>query len=73
MAFDENLVVRIRHALARKINIEEERMFGGIGFLLNGNLRVGVRKNRLVSDSARNRPHKATPHHEFLRPMPPMR
>jgi TfoX/Sxy family transcriptional regulator of competence genes len=48
MAFDESLAQRIRDALARKKNIEEKKMFGGIGFLLNGNLLVGVWKNSLI-------------------------
>jgi hypothetical protein len=34
MAFDDNLAARIRHALARKKNIEQKTMFGGIGFLV---------------------------------------
>jgi TfoX/Sxy family transcriptional regulator of competence genes len=42
MAFSESLAARIRAALARKKNIEEKKMFGGIGFLLNGNMLVGV-------------------------------
>ena len=48
MAFDENLAARIRDALARKKNIEEKKMFGGVGFLLNGNMLVGVWKNSLI-------------------------
>ncbi len=48
MAFDESLAARIRDALARKKNIEEKKMFGGIGFLLNGNMLVGVWKNSLI-------------------------
>jgi TfoX/Sxy family transcriptional regulator of competence genes len=48
MAFDENLAARIRHALARKKGIEEKKMFGGIGFLLNGNLLGGVWKDSLI-------------------------
>ena len=48
MAFDESLAARIRDALARKKNIEEKTMFGGIGFLLNGNMLVGVWKNSLI-------------------------
>jgi hypothetical protein len=42
MAFSECLAARIRGALARKNNIEENKMFSGIGFLLNGNMLVGV-------------------------------
>ena len=48
MAFSETLAQRIRDALARKKNIEEKKMFGGIGFLLNGNMLVGVWKDSLI-------------------------
>jgi TfoX/Sxy family transcriptional regulator of competence genes len=47
MAFDEALAGRIRRRLARRKNVEEKKMFGGIGFLLNGNLLVGAWKNAL--------------------------
>ena len=48
MAFDETLAARIRDALARKRGVEEKKMFGGIGFLLHGNMLVGVWKESLV-------------------------
>ena len=48
MAFGDNLAARIRHALARKKSIEENKMFGGIGFLLHGNMLVGVWKDSLI-------------------------
>jgi TfoX/Sxy family transcriptional regulator of competence genes len=48
MAFSEPLAERVRQALAQKRNVEEKRMFGGVGFLLNGNLLVGVRKDSLL-------------------------
>jgi TfoX/Sxy family transcriptional regulator of competence genes len=48
MAFDENLAARIRDALARKKGMEEKRMFGGVGFLLNRNMLVGVWKDSLI-------------------------
>ena len=48
MAFSEALAERIRHALARRKGIEEKKMFGGVGFLLDGNLLVGVRKDSLL-------------------------
>jgi hypothetical protein len=47
MAYDESLAPRIRAALARKKNLEE-KMFGGIGSLINGNLLVGVREDSLL-------------------------
>jgi len=49
MAFDESLAERIRQRLARRKNVEEKKMFGGVGFLLNGNLLVGVWKNSLIA------------------------
>lgn len=48
MAFNEHLAERIRQALARKKNSEEKKMFGGIGFLLNGNMLVGVWKDSMI-------------------------
>jgi hypothetical protein len=48
MAFNEALAERIRHGLARKKGIEEKKMFGGVGFLMNGNMLVGVWKNSMI-------------------------
>ena len=48
MAFDEILAARIRTSLARKKGIAEKKMFGGAGFLLNGNMLVGVWKDSLI-------------------------
>src|SRR5579864_3134416 len=48
MAFIEALAERIRQALARRKNVEEQKMFGGVGFLLNGNMLVGVWKDSLI-------------------------
>ena len=49
MAFDETLAERIRDRLARRKNVEAKKMFGGIGFLLNGNMLVGVWKDSLIA------------------------
>ena len=49
MAFDEALAERIRQLLARRKNVEEKKMFGGVGFLLHGNMLVGVWKNSLIA------------------------
>ena len=64
MAFSEALAERIRQRLARRKNVEEKKMFGGVGFLLNGNLLVGVWKDSLIarlgpdeSDEALLEPH----------------
>jgi TfoX/Sxy family transcriptional regulator of competence genes len=48
VAFDEALAERIRHLLTRRKNVGEKKLFGGVGFLLHGNLLVGVRKDSLL-------------------------
>jgi len=48
VAFDDSLAACIRDALARKKGIEEKKMFGGVGFHLNGNMLVGVWKDSLI-------------------------
>jgi uncharacterized protein YdhG (YjbR/CyaY superfamily)/TfoX/Sxy family transcriptional regulator of competence genes len=48
MAFSEALAERIRQALARHKYVEEKKMFGGVGFLLHGNILVGVWKDSLI-------------------------
>ena len=47
MAFDKSLAGRIRDALAG-LSVEEKKMFGGVGFLLGGNMLVGVWKDWLI-------------------------
>src|SRR5215469_15414448 len=47
MAYDEALAESIRRRLAQRKNVEEKKMFGGVGFLLNGHLLVGVWKDSL--------------------------
>jgi TfoX/Sxy family transcriptional regulator of competence genes len=42
MAYDEGLAQRIREHLAEVQEIEEKKMFGGIGYLLRGNMACGV-------------------------------
>ncbi len=49
MAFDKSLAARIRDALSRTKGVGEKKMFGGVCFLLNGNLLVGVWKDSLVA------------------------
>ena len=41
MAYDEDLVNRVREALAGE-RVEEKRMFGGLAFLINGNMAVAA-------------------------------
>lgn len=42
MAYDESLANEIRELVASERGIEEKRMFGGLAFLVNGNMSVAV-------------------------------
>ena len=48
MTFSESLAERIRQALARRKSVEAKKMFGGVGFLLNSNMVMGVWKESLI-------------------------
>lgn len=65
MAYDEDFAHRIRAELADVDGISEKAMFGGLGFLLRGNMAVGimstgdlmVRVGADGADDALARPH----------------
>jgi TfoX/Sxy family transcriptional regulator of competence genes len=42
MAYDEDLAARIRDHLGAEPGVTEKRMFGGLAFLVNGNMSVAV-------------------------------
>ncbi len=42
MAYDEDLAARIREQLSDQDGVSEKRMFGGLAFLLAGNMAVGL-------------------------------
>jgi TfoX/Sxy family transcriptional regulator of competence genes len=48
MPYDEFLAARIRAAIGPLPKLEEKKMFGGIGFIINGNMACGVHKNDLI-------------------------
>ena len=48
MPYSEALADRIRLSLRGRRQIAEKKMFGGVGFLLHGNLCVGVWKTSLI-------------------------
>ena len=48
MAFDEKLAQRISSILKETPNCVERKMFGGIGYLVNGNMACGVHKDKLI-------------------------
>jgi hypothetical protein len=48
VAYDEGLAERIRDLMADEAGVTEKRMFGGLCFLLRGNMCVGVVKDELM-------------------------
>lgn len=42
MAYDEALAERVRDALAPRADLTERKMFGGIAFMVGGNMAIGV-------------------------------
>ena len=48
MAYDQALAHRIRQVLGGQRGVVEKRMFGGVGFLVNGNMACGVHGQGLI-------------------------
>jgi TfoX/Sxy family transcriptional regulator of competence genes len=48
MPYDTLLATRIQAALSSLPHLEEKKMFGGVGFLVNGNMACGVHKDELI-------------------------
>jgi TfoX/Sxy family transcriptional regulator of competence genes len=64
MAFDETLASRIRQQLGKRKGLVEKKMFGGFGFLLNGNMCCGVSGDEMIvrldptaTEKALKKPH----------------
>jgi hypothetical protein len=48
MAYDQSLTKRIRSTLDGRPGFVEKTMFGGVGFMLHGNMACGVQGNDLI-------------------------
>jgi hypothetical protein len=48
MAFDTKLADRIRERLGNRKGLTEKKMFGGMAFLLNGNMCCGVHGDDMI-------------------------
>ncbi len=48
VAYNEELAGRVRAALADRTDVEEKKMFGGLSFMVAGQMCCGVLKNDLV-------------------------
>lgn len=64
MPYNEELVERVRGVLAKKRNVAERKMFGGLTFMVRGNMACGVDNDRLMVrvgpdafDDALGQPH----------------
>lgn len=64
MPYSEDLAERIRPLLAGRTGVREQKMFGGLCFMLNGNMALGVMGNELIVrvgkenfDHALSQPH----------------
>lgn len=64
MAFDKAVAERVREALAGAPDVVEKRMFGGIAFMVRGNMCCGVIGDRIMLrvgpkgyETALSRPH----------------
>ncbi len=47
MAADPELVQRVRELMKRRRGVREQRMFGGVAFMVNGNMACGVARDDL--------------------------
>jgi hypothetical protein len=63
-AYDEGLAQRIRELIQDRLGFEEKKVFGGVGFMLRGNMACGVHNDSLVvrleperNDEVLSRPH----------------
>ena len=48
MAYDESVAQRVRAELDGLPGLVEKKMFGGVGFIVQGNMAVGVHDNDLI-------------------------
>ena len=48
MAYDEQATQRVRNLINNQPGFVEKKMFGGVGFLLNGNMACGINKDALI-------------------------
>ena len=48
MPYDVKLAARVSAVLANTPHLTEKKMFGGVGYLLNGNMACGVYKEYLI-------------------------
>jgi hypothetical protein len=48
MAYDEGLAERVEQALGERPDLVAKKMFGGVGYMIRGNMACGVNKDALI-------------------------
>ena len=48
MVFDEHLAERVRRTIGERQGVSEKKMFGGLAFLLHGNMSCGIHGSELI-------------------------
>src|SRR5215212_8414648 len=48
MAYDESLARRVRSQLANQVDLHERKMFGGLAFMVRGNMCCGIVGDELM-------------------------
>ena len=61
MAYDEGLATRVRELLDEQPGVAEKQMFGGLAFLVHGNMACGVRGEDLIVRVAATPPRQPWP------------
>jgi TfoX/Sxy family transcriptional regulator of competence genes len=69
VAFDEELAGRVRSLLDGRADVDEKRMFGGLAFLLAGNMCVGVHEELLIARLAQEEADELLDSEPGVRPM----
>jgi len=61
MAYDEGLAERVREVIATRAEADEIKMFGGLCFMVNTHMAVGVTGEACCSRSARSTSRTPSP------------
>lgn len=68
MAFDEGVAQRLREVFADRTDVVEKKMFGGIAFMVSGNMCCGVIGDELMARVGPEQYEKAS-HEPYVRKM----
>ncbi len=58
MSYNVDLEERIDRVISRLGNLDKKRMFGGIGYILNGDLCFGIHKDDLILRTSKEQSEK---------------